>query len=161
MTSKRNDLWPGKSLWFHTWKGCRFKWDLQLTLKGKPLTWLVGPSGQCGGTAGPLRLAVLEFVGPSKLRLSCTINAVLLLILFWEAAWTLIHHIRKAWAYVGWENNLILLFIWFCTEWSKAPICFWKRSPRDVLLRAMICKQRLLFWKGSESEAHLLFWNMR
>lgn len=38
MTSKRNDLKPGKNLGFHTWKGCRFKWDLWLTVKGKPLT---------------------------------------------------------------------------------------------------------------------------
>lgn len=73
---------------------------------------------------------------------------VALLLLFWEAAWPHIHHILKAEACTGWENYFILLFIWFHMEWSKAPACLWKKSPRDLpIWRAVMCKQMLLFYK--------------
>lgn len=58
---------------------------------------------------------------------------------------------------VWWENHLILLFTWFHMEWSKAPACLWKKSPRGILLRATLCKQMLLFFLKLLNKRHIYY----
>lgn len=104
-----------------------------------------------GGTLGPLRLVLLQFTGASKLRSNCTIDTALPPAPFLGSTITT-HpsHSESPGVCVWRENHSILLFTWFHMEWSKTPGCLWKKSPTDILLRATVCKQMLLFLKTFE-----------